>query len=947
MKTTQILNFRFTKMKFESRTNSTITGNIKNVMQQIRSILVLALSILLSCFPLFAKAQSVPLMLYQDSVIGQTPQDTEESVEKAERKIAKPKIAAEMKEKKEYKEDKSIKVKDPEGFYANQKNRLFSGPQSGEKLPPFQVIGIDGKKFDIATRSDGKPIVLFLQDANGVGIKGLVNVINILQNIDGIQKRHIATHGEKSNSGLHIGVVILADEIDALPEWAQGMLKDEMANVIKKGISQDGREGPGSYGLNRNVSQTVIVVKDGRVLHNFAFTQPMLYPDPHLLGAVAQAIDVEPATLEKWLNEEMAKKYQGDKLDEKSLAAKFTEIQKAIKNGKMTRVEAAEWLKKMGITWEEGAALLKKEQDDNKAMDRKQQYENHRQVRIADPKNFTTSQEKQVFSGPQPGEKLPPLKATGIRGTVKDKTFDFIDKAAGQPLLLLLQDESGVGLRGLYDISRMVEKIANESKQELQMSVVFLSNDTAALKQITQHVPKNVLVGISPDGREGPGSYGLNRNVSQTVIIANEGKVLHNFAFTQPLLFADPHVLGAIADIIQEQPETVAKWLNEKPVEGERMQRNREGMEREGKRDPSPEERIRRDGDPKVSPEGRRMEREVERDPSREELVKRFDKDGDGKLNREEGLAARRALANRENQNRYRNTRVEVKNPAEFKKTQKKDLFSGPQPGEKLPSLMVTGINGETKGKTYDVIAKADGQVLVLFLQDESGLGLRGLLGFSRLLAQIAEKSKQKMLINAVFLGDTPDTLENQVSRLIPHLPSGVLLGISQDGREGPGNYGLNRSVAQTVIIAKDGKVLHNFTFTQPMLRADPHVLGAVGEAIGEKPATLEKWLNAKNPAIEIKNPAEGEKTGKMLLNGTFVLDGNVVHLDGTVVQFDGLLKFLSNLPEEHKSFLMIQTERDVPSKQVTKVSKIAQEAGIKEIVFAVGPKVVGTLRVH
>jgi hypothetical protein len=193
-----------------------------------------------------------------------------------------------------------------------------------------------------------------------------------------------------------------------------------------------------------------------------------------------------------------------------------------------------------------------------------------------------------------------------------------------------------------------------------------------------------------------------------------------------------------------------------------------------------------------------------------------------------------------------------VKNPAEFKKTEGTAIFSGPQPGEKLPPLKVKGINGETKGKTYDVIAKADGELLVLFLQDETGLGLRGLLGVSRLLVQTAEKSKQPMLMSAVFLGDTPDTVENQASRLVPHIPSQVLLGISQDGREGPGSYGLNRNMAQTVIIAKDGKVLHNFAFAQPMLRADPHFLGAIGEAIGVKPATLEKWLNEK--------PAEGKR---------------------------------------------------------------------------------------
>ena len=30
------------------------------------------------------------------------------------------------------------------------------------------------------------------------------------------------------------------------------------------------------------------------------------------------------------------------------------------------------------------------------------------------------------------------------------------------------------------------------------------------------------------------------------------------------------------------------------------------------------------------------------------------------------------------------------------------------------------------------------------------------------------------------------------------------------------------------------------------MLRPDPHVLGAIGEVIGVKPDTLEKWLNEK-----------------------------------------------------------------------------------------------------
>ena len=467
------------------------------------------------------------------------------------------------------------------------------------------------------------------------------------------------------------------------------------------------------------------------------------------------------------------------------------------------------------------------------------EYNDKSRIKVKDPTLFEQSEENKIFSGPQPGEKLPALTVTGIDGELDSQTFNITAKADGKPLILFLQDTNGVGVKGLVNVSNLLLKIdafqkryskamgAEKSNRRLQIGVVFLADNLDTLpdwahNMLNEEIPNEILTGISPEGREGPGSYGLNRNVAQTVIVAKDGKVLHNFAFTQPMLYTDPHLLGAIAQAIEVEPATLEKWLNEKPAESKRMEGSRGQMERE-------------------------------RSPSREELVKRFDKDGDGKLNEEEGMAMRRALASRENQNqtRSRNTRVAVKNPAEFKKIQGEVIFSGPQPGEKLPPLMAKGINGDVKDKTYDVIAKADGQPLVLFLQDESGLGLRGLLGISRLLVQIAEKSEQTMHISAVFLGDAPNTVENQASKLVPHIPSGVSLGVSQEGREGPGSYGLNRSVAQTVIIAKDGKVLHNFAFTQPMLQPDPYVLGAVGDAIGVKPTTLKKWLN--------EEPAEDE----------------------------------------------------------------------------------------
>ena len=79
--------------------------------------------------------------------------------------------------------------------------------------------------------------------------------------------------------------------------------------------------------------------------------------------------------------------------------------------------------------------------------------------------------------------------------------------------------------------------------------------------------------GVSKDGRDGPGAYGLNRNVSMTVIVAKDGKVTRNFVFPQSMLYPDPHVLGALAEVLGEKRETMSAWLNEAPKEDVAMRR--------------------------------------------------------------------------------------------------------------------------------------------------------------------------------------------------------------------------------------------------------------------------------------------------------------------------------------------------------------------------------------
>ena len=299
--------------QLESRIDSILKHNRRLDLKPKPRLFMLATFLLLTCLPLLSMAQLVPLRTVQLSLFAQTPQKSEEVVDETEKKREMQNAKAGKMEGKQYKDDSHIEVKDPTLFGQSEENKIFSGPQPGEKLPALKVTGIsgeiEGKTFDITAKVDRKPLVLFLQDTNAVGIKGLVGVSKLLLQIDAFQKRHSkATDAEKSNQGLQIGVVFLADDLDTLPEWAHDMLKKEIPNEVLKGISPDGREGPGSYGLNRNVAQTILIAKDGKVLHNFAFTQPMLYADPHFLGAIADAVGADAPALEKWLNKATTKR---------------------------------------------------------------------------------------------------------------------------------------------------------------------------------------------------------------------------------------------------------------------------------------------------------------------------------------------------------------------------------------------------------------------------------------------------------------------------------------------------------------------------------------------------------------------------------------------------------------------------------------------------------------
>jgi hypothetical protein len=175
--------------------------------------------------------------------------------------------------------------------------------------------------------------------------------------------------------------------------------------------------------------------------------------------------------------------------------------------------------------------------------------------------------------------------------------------------------------------------------------------------------------------------------------------------------------------------------------------------------------------------------------------------------------------------------------------------FSGPQVGEKVTPFVIRGVVGERASEDIDLIKNAAGKPLVLFFVHEV---TRPSVGLARLILDYASSRKVDGLhAGLVLLSADATASEAWAKRAAGALPRGVPVGISANGAEGPGAYGLNRKVAVTVIIAKDNQVTANFALVQPSIAADaPQIAKAIAEVLGDQqPPTLEQLQKASSPA--------------------------------------------------------------------------------------------------
>jgi hypothetical protein len=166
-------------------------------------------------------------------------------------------------------------------------------------------------------------------------------------------------------------------------------------------------------------------------------------------------------------------------------------------------------------------------------------------------------------------------------------------------------------------------------------------------------------------------------------------------------------------------------------------------------------------------------------------------------------------------------------------------VYSGPQPGERLSPLRVIGVYGEFAGQEIDLVAAAGEQTFLFAIVHQP---TRLAADLTRALLHYGETRLEDGLFPALILLAADRTEgERHMTEAVGFWNCGLPAGVSLDGGEGPGRYGLNRNVMMTVLVGQQGRVTHNFPLVQPSVTDARVILTAVTDLIGgEIPSTPE-----------------------------------------------------------------------------------------------------------
>lgn len=165
------------------------------------------------------------------------------------------------------------------------------------------------------------------------------------------------------------------------------------------------------------------------------------------------------------------------------------------------------------------------------------------------------SQDDDIFSGPQVGEPIPSFTMKLGYGDSVGKEVDVVESAGENSIVVIFVHKR---TRPSFALANAIMKYCKrDGGESLTCGTCMLTADPTAtekwLGQVQKYFPPGMSVGYSMDGIEGPGAFGLNRNVEMTILVGKrdgeELNVTANFALVQPGVHADgPAILKAIAE---------------------------------------------------------------------------------------------------------------------------------------------------------------------------------------------------------------------------------------------------------------------------------------------------------------------------------------------------------------------------------------------------------------
>ncbi|HEV7406236.1 MAG TPA: hypothetical protein VGO11_25030 [Chthoniobacteraceae bacterium] len=198
-------------------------------------------------------------------------------------------------------------------------------------------------------------------------------------------------------------------------------------------------------------------------------------------------------------------------------------------------------------------------------------------------------------------------------------------------------------------------------------------------------------------------------------------------------------------------------------------------------------------------------------------------------------------------------------------------IFSGPQPGEKTTSFKVIEIGGGADGTERDPVRDDAGAPTVLVFVHTVE---RSLLPLLRVIEQYGVERKERIKTEVIFLAADRRSGEERVRAVQGSLKLRARVGLSPDGAEGPGNFGLNKECMMTIVAAKDNVVTANFALVQPGIADAPKVIAALAKTCGDAEPPNVEALTAKLPGaraqgdMKAKEPFPGAVPTDAKLNG-------------------------------------------------------------------------------